>query len=310
MFEMRDPIVRQVIFAMENQNIHYLMDVNKGQLVRPDTVPTADRPEQGSELDPVARYQPLPDWSSADGFQLMEQFVTELHNPIVRDQLQEILVSGKRVFRRFKDAIKEYPEVERKFYSFKFLHMRNVVFEWYNRIRELRGLEILELGADEEIDDLVLTNVTVQEAHPVPATVITELDREAFHEALADHPEPLVRYLYAERRRRLPEPDNAGSTVIAAYTPMEELCGFVWSVQDMLDDGSSLSLMTQVYVLPEYRGLGIGSTIVDHTITLLRKRGISTILTRFPGSSGPIHALLERAGFRDIRRDFVLNLGG
>jgi ribosomal protein S18 acetylase RimI-like enzyme len=63
-----------------------------------------------------------------------------------------------------------------------------------------------------------------------------------------------------------------------------------------------------VYVLPEYRGLGIGSTIVDHTVHMLRKNGVSAIIAHFPGSSEPIHALLERVGFRDIRRDFVLNL--
>ncbi len=309
MFEMRDPIVRQVIFAMENQNIHYLMDMNKGQLVRPETVPEAERPQGSSEIDPVARYQPLPDWTSADGFQLMEQFVTELHNPIVRDQLQEILVSGKRVFRRFKDALKEYPEVERKFYSFKFLQMRNVVFEWYNSIRELRGLEILELGADEEIDDLVLTNVTIHEVRPVPATVITELDRQAFFEALSGQPEAVVRYLYKQRRTRLPPPGDARSSVIAAYTPMEDLCGFVWTTRDMLDNGTTIATMAQVYVLPEYRGLGIGSTIVDYTISTLRKAQVATIIAQLPGSSEPIYALLERAGFRDIRRDFILNLG-
>lgn len=309
MFEMRDPIVRQIIFAMENQNIRYLMDMNKGQLVRPDTVSEAERPDGSSEIDPVARYQPLPDWTSADGFQLMEQFVTELHNPIVRDQLQEILVSGKRVFRRFKDALKEYPEVERKFYSFKFLQMRSVVFDWYNSIRELRGLEILELGADEEIDDLVLTNVTIHEVHPVPATVITELDRQAFLEALADQPEPVARYLYKQRRGKLPSPGDARSSVIAAYTPMEDLCGFVWTTRDMLDNGTTIATMAQVYVLPEYRGLGIGSTIVDHTITTLRKAQVATIIAQLPGSSEPIYALLERAGFRDIRRDFILNLG-
>lgn len=308
MFEMRDPIVRQVIFAMENQNIRYLMDMTKGQLVRPDTIPEAERPDSTSEIDPSARYQPLPDWNSADGFQLMEQFVTELHNPIVRDQLQEILVSGKRVFRRFKDALKEYPEVERKFYSFKFLQMRNVVFEWYNSIRELRGLEILELGADEEIDDLVLTNVTIQEAHPVPATMITELDRQAFFEALSDQPAPMVRYQYKQRRSGVPAPGDARSSVVAAYTPMDDLCGFVWITRDVLDDGSPIATMVQVYVLPEYRGLGIGSTIVDHTVTMLRRNRISTIFAHFPGSSEPIHALLERVGFRDIRRDFVLNL--
>ncbi|MEX2442036.1 MAG: UPF0158 family protein [Alkalispirochaeta sp.] len=308
MFEMRDPVVRQVIFAMENQNIHYLMDMNKGQLVRPDTVSEAERPQSGSEIDPTARYQPLPDWTSADGFQLMEQFVTELHNPIVRDQLQEILVSGKRVFRRFKDALKEYPEVERKFYSFKFLHMRNVVFEWYNRIRELRGLEILELGADEEIDDLVLTNVTVQEAMPVPAALITELDRHAFFEAYGAQSAQLVRYLYEQRLLGLPSPDDARSSVIAAYTPMEDLCGFVWSTRDMLDDDSWIATMVQVYVLPEYRGLGIGSTIVDYTISTLRKSEVATIIAHFPGRSEPIYALLERVGFRDIRRDFVLTL--
>ena len=309
MFEMRDPIVRQIMFAMENQNIGYLMDMEKGQLVRPESVAESERVSSSVEIDPNARYQPLPDWTSADGFQLMEQFVAELHNPMIRDRLQEILVSGKRVFRRFKDAIKEHPDVERRFYAFKFLQMRNIVFEWYNRLRELSGLDVVELGADEELDDLVLSNVTIQEARPVPATLILELDRQAFHEAYADQDPAVVRYLYKERKSRLPGPGDARSTVMAAYTPMDDLCAFVWLTRDTLDDGRVLSRLVQVYVLPEYRGLGIGSTIVDTTVARLRREGAATVLVSFPGASEPIYSLLERVGFRGLRKDFVLSPG-
>ena len=309
MFEMRDAIVRQMIFAMENQNVRYLMDMRRGVLVRPDTIPEEERPGESEVMDPEDRYQPIPQWTSADGFQLMEHFLGELHNPVIRDRLQEILVSGKRVFRRFKDAVKEHPEVEKRFYTFKFLEMRRYVFEWYNQLRELSGLEIQELGADEELDDLVLTNVSIEEVQHVPATVITELDRQAFFEAYQAEPEAVTRYLYRRRTARLPSPGDARSTLVAAYTPMEDLCGFVWSTTDTMDDGTRLDILNQVYVLPEYRGLGIGSYLVDRTVAVLKGYGSQTILVHLPGTSEPIYGLLERIGFRGVRRDFLLNLG-
>ena len=310
MFELRDPIVRQVIFAMENQNIRYLMDMDKGQLVRWEVLPEEERPDDSSTIEPDARYQPLPGWSSADGFQLMEQFVAELHNPMVRDHLQEILVSGKRVFRRFKDAVKEHPEVERRFYSFKFFHMRDVVFEWYNALRELSGLEVVEVGVDEELDDLTMSNVAIHSGDGIPSQRLREWDERAFFEAYEDEDQATVRYLYRRRAAGGARPDDAENRVVAAYTPMEELCGFVWASMDRLDDTRAVANLEQVFVLPEYRGLGIGSLLVEHAVTRLKRAGVDTILVRFPGRSDPIYTLLERLGFRGIRRDFLMSADG
>lgn len=306
MFELRDPLLRQIIFAMENQNIRYVIDTAKGQLVRADALPESERPEPEQVIEPTARYQSLPEWTSADGFYLMEQFVGQLHNPIVRDALQEILVSGRRVFRRFKDAIKEQPDVERRFYAFKFLEMRGIVVGWYNQLRELNGLDLVELGVDEELDDLVYSDVTIAEVDPVPATLIAELDRQAFHEAYHDLAPALVRHLYKTRVSRLPTPGDARSTVIAATTPIDELSAFVWITRDTLDDGTSIARLVQVYVLPEYRGLGIGSTIVEFTAGYLAREKITTALASFPGANEPIYTILERNGFTRLRTEFLL----
>jgi ribosomal protein S18 acetylase RimI-like enzyme len=309
MFELRDAIVRQVIFAMENQNIRYLMEMSRGQLVRAETIPEDELPESLEVLDPEASYQPLPEWTSADGFQLMEQFVADLHNPVLRDRLQEILVSGKRVFRRFKDALKEHPDAERRFYAFKFLQMRNVVLDWHNMIRELAGLDLVELGADEELDDLVQSNVTILEPRPAPATLIMELDRQGFHEAHAGRPDAVVRYLYRRRKSRLPGPGDARSIIRAAYTPMDDLCGFVWAVTDTLDDGSTIGSLVQVYVLPEYRGLGIGTSLVEGMVAALRRAAPGAVVTELSGNSEPIAALLDRLGFDPMGATLLLTRG-
>jgi ribosomal protein S18 acetylase RimI-like enzyme len=309
MFELRDAIVRQVIFAMENQNIRYLMEMSRGQLVRAETIPEDELPESLEVLDPDAPYQPLPEWTSADGFQLMEQFVADLHNPVLRDRLQEILVSGKRVFRRFKDALKEHPDAERRFYAFKFLQMRNVVLDWHNMIRELAGLDLVELGVDEELDDLVQSNVTIIDPRPAPATLITELDRQAFHEAHGGRPDAVVRYLYRRRKSRLPGPGDARSMIRAAYTPMDDLCGFVWAVTDALDDGATIGSLIQVYVLPEYRGLGIGTSLVEGMVKALRHAAPGAVVAELPGASEPIAALLDRLGFEAIGESFLLTRG-
>ena len=52
------------------------------------------------------RHVRLPRWGSAEGFHLMESFVTSIDNPAYREQLSRALTMGKGVFRAFKDTLK------------------------------------------------------------------------------------------------------------------------------------------------------------------------------------------------------------
>ena len=306
MFELQDEVVRRIAFAMENQDSRYLVDMETGALVVAEDVAPGERHPSHGPVDPAARYQALPEWRSTDGFQLMEHFLTGLHNPVVRTRLSEILHSGKGVFRRFKDCLREYPEVERRYRVSKYRYMRDAIARWYNEIRDLAGLDAIELGADEELDDLVMTNIDIHEVRRVPQTVISELDRQAFYEATKGTPEEIVRYLYRRRRSRLPDPGDAHSVVFGAYTAVEDLCGFLWATKDRTETAKTIYLLHQVYVLPEHRGLGIGTSLLQHAIRAFRTDQTAGVVARFPGSGEVIDALLNRTGFSLIQRERVL----
>ncbi|TVR74470.1 MAG: GNAT family N-acetyltransferase [Spirochaetaceae bacterium] len=320
MFELSDELVRQIIFAMENQNNCYVIDTELGVLVRVDGLPPEQLPDMDAEeLDMECRYQPLPDWTSADGFQLMERFLGELHNPVARNTLQEILLSGKRVFRRFKDTIREYPEVEKRYFRFKYLEMRRVVREWYSRLRELAGLDAQELGADEELDDLVLTEITVTPLVPAAdgtsAEALVDLDHRAFVEAYPDLPDPLREHLYERRRRQeLKHPAAPEAILYGARNPLEDLCGFLWAQREPIEgepqlpeEAPHLMVIYQIFVYPEYRGLGIATSLLEQFLHDTREQGAGEqyVLSRLPGREPPLTALMRTLEFRDIGRVYL-----
>jgi GNAT superfamily N-acetyltransferase len=302
MFELREALVRQILFAMENQNVRYVIDTEKGTLIREELIPPEERPED--EADPAARYQDLPRWKSADGFFLMEQFLTEIHEPVIRDQLQTILMSGSRVFRRFKDTIRESPEIQRRYYRFKYLAMRDVVIEWYNTLRELAGLDTIELGADEELEDLLMSDITIQYLTDVPGERIKELDQIAFYEMHQETPDAFRRHLYARRTQSLPDPSAAASCVFGAHNPDSDLVGFLWLVHKRIDTDVTLCTIHQVFVLPEYRGLGIATELVTAAQTYVSETENAILEWRAGPDSPALRALVKSNGFHSLDHVF------
>ena len=307
MFELRETLIRQIIFAMENQKVRYLVDVDKGVLIREDLVPAEERPDD--HTDPEGRYQDIPGWKSADGFFLMEQFVGEIHDPVLRERLQTILVSGSRVFRRFKDTVGEVPDVQRRYYRYKYMAMRDVVVDWYNGLRELMGLEVLELGADEELQDLLLSDITVRVPDAVPLRLVQELDRTAWYEMHDSTPKVLVDYLYEERLQRIPGPDSSAATVVGAYSPVDELVGFVWMHRTGIGGGYTLTTVNQLYVQPEYRGMGIAAALLDHVRNIhaqeMTEGERKSVLLWNGGPDSPaLRSLAKSGGFQSLNNTF------
>lgn len=302
MFELREALIRQILFAMENQNVRYVVDTEKGTLVREELIPPEERPED--EADPDGRYQDLPRWKSADGFFLMEQFLTEIHEPLIRDQLQTILMSGSRVFRRFKDTIRESPEIQRRYYRFKYLAMRDVVIEWYNTLRELVGLDTIELGADEELEDLLMSDIAIRYLQDVPGERIRELDHYAFFETHHDTPDAFRRHLYTRRMRSLPDPAGDTSCVFSAQSPNLDLVGFLWMVYESIDTDVTLCTIHQVFVLPEYRGLGIATGLVTAAQTYVSEMENAILEWRAGPDSPALRALVKSNGFRSLDHVF------
>lgn len=303
-FDLSDEIVRQVIFCMENQNRRYLLDVEEGRVVRADTLEIAVEQEI---IDPQARYQDLPPWKSSDGFNLMQRFLAELPNPQLRGDLNEILISGKRVFRRFKDRLAEHPDAQKRYFVFKYLEMRSIVAEWYNSIRELRGLDTLEIGFEDEIGDLILTDVVIEVPIPVPTAMLEKLDRQAFYESIGDGPSDVLRHLYRRRVAHMPALNEARSVVLTAHNPIGDLCGFLWAVQELLETGRHVVTIEQLYVLPDYRRLGIAEALIDRFerdyIDLRNKY----LLFRVYGTTDFRSESLVRRGFRALSMEYLRN---
>lgn len=293
MAELSAALIRQVVFAMENQEARHLFDRERGQLVPADAVPPDQQPPE-THHDPDARYAALPRWTSADGFHLMTRFVADLRNPTARRALQEILDSGQRVFRRFKDALREYPAVDRRFQQFKFREMRLVIAEWYATVMELDSADAVELGADEELDELVASDFEIVVMDPVPSALIEQLDRQAYHEAYGDEGHAIVHQRYRRRIARLPSVSDPRSTIYAAQTLTGDLCGFLWMAAEPLPDGTRVHALAQVTVLREYRGLGVATKLVATALDAVPSGEHVSVV--FPAAIGGIGSLVERYG--------------
>ena len=143
-FILSPEIVDDLIFAMENQNMRFLFDAKEGCCI----------PDECIRDDAEERYYDIPEWTSAQGFRVMEQFTARVHNPLLREALLAALGQRKGVFRRYKETLKTAPAVEREWYHFKEQHMKAAVYEWYNDLRKLWGLE--KISFEEETDAQLL----------------------------------------------------------------------------------------------------------------------------------------------------------
>ena len=275
-FELSPEVFDRIIFAMEDQSSNAYIHRTTGQFVH--------------ELpDDDADFVRLPPWKPADGFYLMEAFVSTVPNRHHRQQLRASLSTGKGVFRSFKNALKQSRDLERRWYRFKDKEMRRVVADWYNQEREAVGLA--RLGPEpEETDDLLVTDFIVTPAaaghldgaHGVDLEALTEL-----HEAPPGEPADYFR----QRRRELDRPE---SHLVVACTPKDEVVGMAWA---RACDTSEWELI-QIAVMPYYRGLGLAVRLLQVLAHEAAKNGVAAVRARLDEDTIDARGLLEKVGFR------------
>ena len=164
-FELDDILTDEILFYMENQDSDFLLDSQEGHVVDilcneyeeiPDT-------ENG-------RYITLPEWSSQDGYHLMEKFAAMQKNPVLRQELSAALNRNRGVFRAFKSILEQYPEYEKKWFKFKEQEMKKEIIVWYNSLREEWGLEPIGIEP-EDTSSLVLEDFIIKEKEDFNFTV-------------------------------------------------------------------------------------------------------------------------------------------
>lgn len=303
MLELSRELIDQIIFGMENQDHDYLLDLETGELV--------DAQEQGDEAEySPERYEPVPGWTSVDGYNLMERFVLGLHNPIYRERLRQILASGRGVFRHFKDAVRERRDIERLWFTFKEREMRRIVGEWYNDIREARGLERLEslsLEEDLEQDALVLSDFVVTNPGRESLELLDEMDRAAFDEIHHDEPEDVRDILYREERRAVPDLLGDGSFLTVIETPAGEIAGYIHLIRENRPDRSR-AVLRRLYVRPEYRGVGLARVLLHDMLPRLVADGLADLRVTLSGSAFVLQEAFENEGFSPVAATLSLDL--
>lgn len=278
-------MIDKLSFAMEDQKEQHAVDVETGELVPVSSL---------GEGFPEERYVRLPHWGSAEGFNLMESFVTSLDNPAYREQLSQALMMGRGVFRAFKDALKGNKELEKLWFNYKERKLRGIIVSWYNAYREARGLEKLPVEP-EETEELVASDFSFAWGAGEHAGEVLQLDRNVFFELFPDESPERLEERFEEKRRGLPPAGAESSPLLLAETPAGELAGFAWGIIE----GGSVRVV-QLAVTPALRGIGLGEALLRQFLTAMRARGMKRLTTELMGRSLRSSAFFQSVGFTPV----------
>ena len=303
--ELNRETVDQIIFGMENQSQDYRFDIEKGVLVQRDALGPSIQANAGE------RFVALPSWNSSMGFQLMEKFVANLRNPVYREVLRESLAADKGVFRRFKNALKERSDIERLWFQFKEREMRQQVFDWYEMLRDASALKSMEIDSESaDTQDLVLSDFIILSPEADSIESFLSLDRKAFNENFSSLPAAIIDDLYRHARQNIA---MTSDSVRCAKTPSGELGGFLWideATQEQTADfeGVTYARILQVYVLAEFRGLGLATTLVDTYLKEAYEAGVQWVLVDVYAKVSGFGEKVADYGFDTYLTGYLLDL--
>ncbi len=280
-FELTPELQDQIIFAMENQTGNFLLDTESLMIVQLDQVSEERR----------ALCQPLPVWNPSDGYQLMDSFTGTLRNPIYRERLRAILNSGRGVFRGFKNVLKEREDLEKAWFAHKDREMKRRVRSWYDELCDFWGIE--SLGEEpEETDDLFLDEFSMEAFVPGEeelAPVMRNYQSEIYKEQSDSLRALMVSQFHTPRR----SPEIA----FRALSPDGSSCGYLTMLLDRTGDDLNATV-SSLYVLPEYRGAGIASGLLDSALDYSYQNHVVNILLVLPPEGEVLRANLNRRGFK------------
>jgi ribosomal protein S18 acetylase RimI-like enzyme len=253
-FDLDKILTDEIIFYMENQDGDFLLDTKEVKIINVDNFD--DEPDFSDE----DRHVCLPEWDSNDGFRLMEKFAAELKNPVIRHELSAALNTKRGVFRSFKNVLEQYPETEKMWYKFKDRKMREEVIEWYNGLREEWGLE--PVGAEpEDISALILEDFIFREGKESDSFEVSALHKLCVEE-LKEKAKTCVTDAKAPS-------DLSCDVFLAAETASGEFCGYACAFNE-----DEYLQITRLEVKPEYRGMGIGKTLLSKLLERAEGKGV------------------------------------
>lgn len=294
-FTLTESLTDEILSALENQEETFLVDVAQNKLVQKT---------DGLKGDEDLFYE-LPEWDSAAGFKLREDFVSRLNSPLAHEALQEVLHSGRGVFRNFRNVIKEYPEVEKRWHIYKNNQMLSYINDWYNKLREVWGLEKLDYvpESDDSLihDDFSFTAYNQQDKEEL----VLHLNA-AFREGNENLSQELSQALYNSWLEQFELAQSKGQLGFICRSFSNDFAGCI-TLSQVTTKEDKVMVMTSLFVPKAFRGLGIGTELINMCLSELKKLGKTWLI--MPKMTVPeyLEPLLLRTGFSKIDFGYAVN---
>jgi GNAT superfamily N-acetyltransferase len=261
-FELTEKAIEQIVFAMEDQERETVVDLEGGEVLSAE-----GRTGEGFAKPPV--------WSSREGFKLMEDFLASVRQPSARSALSAALSRGRGVFKAFKAVLAERQDLERAFRDFKIRAMRRTIAEWYDEIREAKGLE--RLGPEpEDTDELVLSDLDIGILGLEAARkYLVPLFEECEEECIGSMPAPLVAFEIARVRA---EAENVEDAICAvAYDGEGGALGAALGLRTIVGE-RGLGRVPFLMVKKEFRRMGLGTTLLEALTEAFVAEGMNLVV--------------------------------
>lgn len=292
-FTLTDELIDSIISAMDNQETVYVVDAALNQLV-----------DGASHAPDEENFYSLPEWKSADGFQIREDFVNQLHSPLAHDELQNVLHSGRGVFKNFRNILKSYPEIDKRWHIFKHRTMSARINEWFNSLREIWGLEKLDQLSESDVN-LVHDDFSFDDYDPSvdKKTIISNVNASVCENEKL--PSEVINAIYAMWQNQFENDKAAVQTGYVCNSLSDDFSGCITA--SLISKGQEkIFSITSLFVPEQFRGLGIGTELLNLCITKLEKMGTNWVL--LPDFFAPdlLQPLLIRTGFKKFSSGYIL----
>jgi GNAT superfamily N-acetyltransferase len=272
-FELSSALIDEILFFMEDQEGEFLVDTQEGLVISVDDEKFDSNADEG-------RYISMPEWDSSEGFRMMEHFTATLRNALVREELSAALDRGRGVFRAFKNTLSRYPETEKLWYAYKEREMKRVVIAWYNALRESWGLELI--GEEpEDIEGLALEDFSFREGQPHDLPHAEKLHKNCVSEFNGADVLNCEWFF-------------PGDISFAALTAGGEFAGYI-SAKRVSD---TLLRVCALETEQEYRGLGLGKTLIARLLERADSLHIPDVIIDLPAGQEYFSRALLRESFK------------
>ena len=293
-FELTKSVIDDIIFSMEDQNADFAFDAKNACIVPLESLTIAEI----DELEENENLYPLPTWTSDDGFEIMEKFAESLRIDGVRAELEQVLANGRGVFRNYKNVLKKYPHIEKRFHAFKEAKMRSVVIKWYNSLRDSWGLE--KLSQDfEDYDDLVQQDFEFRPYNHEKDGDCVRKEAEKIADELKENFRGetglAVSHFWLARFDSCREYGSPIPEGIISRTLSGDFAACLLFTR--LSFAKSVVALTAVFANQNYRGLGIARELFSRGVSYLKERGIQSFIIADSAIPDFLEPLIARCGF-------------